>query len=178
MRMPTASPIAFGDRSSGVAAHSKRTGVIITIATASKSHHAIQVIMEGFNECATPTASAKAGAPATIPELMAAVGTKDMARNLAMDRVDANVLRPSDQRLISQAPASAASVVAIAAAAASKIVVFAEIAPAESDPAPIAGQIRLPRSRTILRATPVGGHNGVAIALSAGSNSAPSARPK
>src|SRR5947207_1493321 len=163
MRMPTASPIAFGDRSSGVAAHSKTTGVIITIATASNSHHAIQVIMEGFNECAAPTASANAGAAATIPELMAAVGTKEITRNFAMDRVDANGLRTSDQRLISQAPASAASVVAIAAAAASKIVVFAESAPAESDPTPIAGQIRLPRSRTMLRVTPVGGHKALRL---------------
>src|SRR5256885_11241011 len=44
------------------------------------------------------------------------------------------------------------------------------------DPTKIAGQIRKPRSRTSASAKPVGGHNGVADGLIAGSNSADSAR--
>jgi hypothetical protein len=81
--------------------------------------------------------------------------------------------------LISHAPASAATVVAIALEADSKDAVgLEEIALAKIDPMRIAGQIRSLRSKIRLSARPVGGHNGVAVALIAGNNSAVSAMPK
>ena len=53
-----------------------------------------------------------------------------------------------------------------------------EIALAKIDPMRIAGQIRSLRSKIRRSAKPVGGHNGVAVALIAGNNSAVSAMPK
>jgi hypothetical protein len=53
-----------------------------------------------------------------------------------------------------------------------------EIALAKIDPMRIAGQTRSVRSKIRLNARPVGGHNGVAVALIAGNNSAVSAMPK
>jgi len=81
--------------------------------------------------------------------------------------------------LISHAPASAATVVAIALESDSQSAMGLEVmAVAKIDPMRMAGQARLPRNKITLSATPVGGHNGVAVALIAGNNSAVSAMAK
>ena len=74
-------------------------------------------------------------------ELNSAIGTKDVSVNFTTSNGAANVWRPFDQRSISQAPAIAASSEPMAIKPESTMERSA-MAPAKTEPAKIAGQIR------------------------------------
>ena len=99
-----------------------------------------------------------------------------MSPNFAVPEGVSNVLRPFDQRSISQAPANAAST-APTALKPGAINERVAIAPNENDPNKIAGHIRIPLTRNNASANPVGGHNGVPVGLNDGSTSGAAARP-
>src|SRR3974377_1610334 len=115
--------------------------------------------------------------PAAATEELSNAVAKQTSTNFATSEGLASILRLFDRRSISIAPAKAASKVPIAINPASKggttIITLVK-----KDPARIAGQIRCPLSMTSASANPVGGHNGVTIGLTAGSNCAHSARTK
>src|ERR1700722_17791384 len=89
----------------GVIAQSTTAGAMITVPAASASHHVANVTT-GLPKL-VPLARIEPAIAAV--ELIIAVGTREMIANLAMPRGVAKVLRPSDQRMINQTPASAAS---------------------------------------------------------------------
>src|ERR1700692_4098419 len=102
-------------RRSGVIAQSTMTGATITVPAASASHHVAQVDKvpadQAPAESAKPESLVRTRPAVAMAELIIAVGTKAMSANFAMPSGVAKVLRPYDQRLISHAPANAASVV-------------------------------------------------------------------
>jgi hypothetical protein len=83
--MMTAASIMLDSRNrrSGVIAQSKMTGAMITIPAASVSHHFAQVPIEMTGELAKPKALVRTGAAMAMPELITAVGAKEMSANLA-----------------------------------------------------------------------------------------------
>src|SRR5208283_2902808 len=92
------------------------TGAIMTTPAASASHHLVQV----WTASAKPESLATTRPATAIAELIIAVGAMAMSVNFAMRGAVANVLEPYDQRLISHAPTTAASVVPIAMAVGSR----------------------------------------------------------
>src|SRR3984957_19151583 len=97
---------------SGVIAQSTMAGAIITVPAASANHHVTQVAKDHAPvESSKPKLLARTSPAMAMAELMIAVGAKQMTANFAMPRPAVNVLYPYDQRLISHAPANAASAV-------------------------------------------------------------------
>src|ERR1700685_2129626 len=121
----------------GLIAQSTMTGAISSVPLASASHRAVQ-LATGF---ARPTSLARTRPAAAMAALIIAVGANVTRANLATPSGVANVSLPWDQRLISQAPVSAAIGVPSAIQAASDIEP-PPMAVAKNPPTKIAGQIR------------------------------------
>src|SRR5262245_7713586 len=97
------------------------------------------------------------------------VGLQVVARKLksakrATPAGAAKLSLPPDQRLASQAPVTASSVLPTPMAAAAAIAPWVVIL-ARNAPSRIAGATRYPRSSTAASASPVGGQIGVALGL-------------
>ena len=121
----------------GLVAHSTMTGTMSNVPLASASHRAVH-LATGF---ARPTSLARTRPTVAMVALIIAAGAKAMRANFATPSGVANVSRPCDQRLTSQAPASAAAGVPSAIQAASN----SEPLPTtveKNAPSKIAGQIR------------------------------------
>ena len=156
-------------------AHSTTTGTMIRPAAASASHQFVPVASHAA-ELLTSTSPASIAPPSATIAPISAVGAKATSANFAVPRGVSKVLRPYDQRSISQAPAKPASAVP-AAAKPGEINERVAIALKENDPNKIAGHMRGPLSRNKASANPVGGHNGVPVGLSEGRISGVAASP-
>ena len=88
----------------GLVAQSTMTGAMISVPPASASQRAVHLA----TGLARPTSLARTRPAMAMAALIIAVGAKAMTANFATPSGVANVSRPCDQRLISQAPASAA----------------------------------------------------------------------
>src|ERR1700691_942051 len=123
----------------GVTAQSTTTGAIIKSPVASASHQVTQEVVQTVSERLPSLASINPPMATVVP--MIAVGAKEISANFAMPKGVSNVLRPFDQRLISHAPANAASSVPIPIKPSAKKE-RAAIALEANDPSKMAGQIR------------------------------------
>ena len=121
----------------GLVAQSTMTGTMISVAPASASHRAVHLA----TGLARPTSLARTRPTMAMVALIIAVGAKAMRANFATPSGGANVSRPCDQRLISQAPASAAIGVPSAIQPASDNAP-PSTAVEKNPPTKIAGQIR------------------------------------
>src|ERR1700685_3498422 len=121
----------------GLIAQSTMTGAISSVPLASASHRAVQLAM-GF---ARPTSLARTRPAAAMAALIIAVGANVTRANLATPSGVANVSLPWDQRLISQAPVSAAIGVP-SALLEDQDMEPPPMAVAKNPPTKIAGQIR------------------------------------
>src|SRR3984957_10105009 len=121
----------------GLVAQSTMTGAMISVPPASASQRAVHLA----TGLARPASLARTRPAMAAVALIIAVGAKTMRANFATPSGVAKVSRPCDQRLISQAPASAATGAPSAIQAAS----HEETLPAsvaKKAPPKIAGQIR------------------------------------
>ena len=125
---------------SGVIAQSTTTGAMIRPAAASASHQVTEVASHPAG-LPNSTSSAKIAPASAAAEPSIAVGAKAMSANFAAPAAVSNVRRPFDQRLISQAPAPAATRVPTAAKPGVKKACEA-MTPKANDPNRIAGQTR------------------------------------
>src|SRR5262249_31162691 len=140
-------------------AHKTRTGVMTSAPARSPSHHVSQIAPK-FDHWAKP-----ANAKLTTPM----VGLNVVARRLMSVNGTTwsgltKVSRPPDQRLTSQAPLSASSMLPTLITA-EVVIVPAVVTLAANAPSRIAGATRYPRSNTAASASPVAGQIGVALAL-------------
>src|SRR5580704_11082252 len=121
----------------GLIAQSTMTGAISSVPLASANQRAVHLA----TGLARPASLARTRPAMAMAALIIAVGAKAMRANFATPSGVAKVSRPCDQRLISQAPASAATGVPRAIQAASE----SEPLPTSVEknaPTKIAGQIR------------------------------------
>src|SRR5262245_46966251 len=144
--------------SGALLAHKTRAGVMTSAPARSPSHHVSQIGPK-FDHSARP-------ADATLATPM--VGLKVVATTLMSAKRTtptgvAKVSQPPDQRLTSQAPASASSMLPTPIAVA-VVIVPAVVALAANAPSRIAGATRYPRNSIAASASPVGGQIGVALA--------------
>src|SRR5262245_14746546 len=135
-----------------------RAGVMTSAPARSPSHHVSQIGPK-FDHSAKP-ADARLATP--MVGLIVAARRLMSAKRTTLPGL-AKVSQPLDQRLTSQAPASASSMLPIPIAT-EVVMVPAVVALAAKAPNRIAGATRYPRNSIAASASPVGGQIGVALA--------------